>query len=164
MVTNLGVSGDVVGSLAVIRALGQPPLDGLAVGGGVVTVAALEAEPGLARGAHTLLGAALLGLHHDITVGARAEAQVGVAPHVVYEGEVDVSLPEGGRGDVSQHQVLVQQRVAARHHAAQRRGHPRADLGLAVDTPAPHAEAVTAPCTTLLFFFCTLKSYLNFCC
>ena len=34
--TSLGVSGDVVGSLAVIGALGQPPLDGLAVGGGVV--------------------------------------------------------------------------------------------------------------------------------
>ena len=157
MVTNLGMSGDVVGGLAVIRALGQPPLDGLAVGGGVVAVAALEAEAGLAGGAHTLLGAALLGLHHDITVGARAEAQVGVAPHVVYEGEVDVSLPEGWRGDVCQHQVLVQQCVAARHHAAQRRGHPRADLGLAVDTPAPHAEAVPTPCTTLLFFSAHFK-------
>ncbi len=35
----------VVGSLAVIRALGEPALDRLAVGGCVVVVTTLEAEP-----------------------------------------------------------------------------------------------------------------------
>ena len=40
----LGMSGDVVGSLAVVSTLGQPSPDCLAVRGGVVRVGALEAE------------------------------------------------------------------------------------------------------------------------
>ena len=40
----LGMSGDVVGSLAVVSTLGQPSPDCLAVRGGVVGVGALEAE------------------------------------------------------------------------------------------------------------------------
>ena len=59
---DLGVGRDVVGGLAVVRALVQPPPDGLTVSGGVVTVATLEAEPRLARPAHTLLGHTLLSL------------------------------------------------------------------------------------------------------
>ncbi len=35
----------VVGSFAVVRTLGEPALDGLAVSGGVVVVTALEAKP-----------------------------------------------------------------------------------------------------------------------
>ena len=46
----------------------------------MVGVAALEAEPGLAGVADRVLGHALLGLDDDITVGTRAEPQVGVTP------------------------------------------------------------------------------------
>lgn len=91
----------------------------------------------------TLLGHALLRLDDNITIGTGTEPQVGVTAHIVNEGEVDVALPEGGVGDVGQHQVLVQDGVALRHHAGQAGGHPGADLGLAVYTPTLHTEAVT---------------------
>ena len=79
------VSGDVVGSLAVVSALVEPLSDCLAISGGVVRVGALETELGLAGDADDLLGHAVLGLHHDITIGTRTEAEVWVAPHVVNE-------------------------------------------------------------------------------
>ena len=42
---NLRVGRNVVGRLAVVGALGEPPPDCLAVGGRVVAVPALETEP-----------------------------------------------------------------------------------------------------------------------
>ena len=83
--TIFSVSGDVVGSLAVVSALVEPLSDCLAISGGVVRVGALETELGLAGDADDLLGHAVLGLHHDITIGTRTEAEVWVAPHVVNE-------------------------------------------------------------------------------
>ena len=46
----------------------------------MVGVAALEAEPGLAGVTDRVLGHALLRLDDDITVGTRAEPQIGVTP------------------------------------------------------------------------------------
>ena len=91
----------------------------------------------------TLLGHALLRLDDNITIWPGTEPQVGVAAHVVNEREVDVSLPERGVCDVGEHQVLVQDDLALRHHAGQAGGDPGADLGLAVDTPTLHTEAVS---------------------
>ena len=138
------VSGDVVGSLAVVSTFVEPLPDCLAIRGGVVRVGALETELGLAGDADDLLGHAVLGLHHDITVGTRTKAEVGVAADVVDEGEVDVPLPDGRVSDVGQDQVLVHQIVTAGVHAGEGGGDPGLDLRLTVIPPALTTETVAA--------------------
>jgi len=94
--TVLGMCRNIVCSFTVVSAFGQPSFDGVAVCGGMVGVATLEAEPGLAVDADRVLGHAVHGFDHDRTVRTRAKSQVRVASDIVEEAEVDVPFPHLG--------------------------------------------------------------------
>ena len=66
----------------------------------------LSPELRLAGSAIDSLGTALLGLHHNVTVGSRTEAQLWVAPHVIREGILLVLFPQPGQLQQGQHKVL----------------------------------------------------------
>lgn len=102
-----GVGRDVVRCLGVVSTLRQPPANSLAVRWSVVTVSALEAESGLAGRAHAVLGDRLGCFDHNVAVWTGTKPQVGVAPNIIYEAEVFISLPYGDILDLPQDQVLL---------------------------------------------------------
>jgi len=83
--TVLCVCRDVVCSFTVVSTLSQPPLDGITISGGVVRVAALEAEPGFTGGTDSVLGDTVHCLDDYGAIRARAEAEIGVTSDIVKE-------------------------------------------------------------------------------
>ena len=74
----------IVSQSEIISLVNPILLNNLSTCGCVVTIPTFEAEPGFAGGAHAVLGHRLHSLDHNVTVRARAEPQVWVAPMILH--------------------------------------------------------------------------------
>jgi len=110
----------------------------------MVRISTFEAKSGLASCADCVLGNTLLSFDHNRTVGPRAEPQVRVAPDVVQETEMNVSLPNFRLSHLREDKIFPTEHLAARCHAREGGGHSKRYLRLAVHLPALRAEAVLA--------------------
>lgn len=71
----------------------------------------------LAGGTIDPLGPGLLGLHHNVTVGAGTEPQLWVAPHIVRKSILLVFFPQSGQLQQRQHKVLWGKNLTVATHA-----------------------------------------------
>jgi len=110
----------------------------------MVRVPTFEAKSGLAGSTDCVLGDTLLSFDHNGAVWTRAKPQVGVAPDIVEEAEVDVALPNFRFCHLRKDQVLSTENFTGRGHAGEGGGDSKGDLGLAVHLPTLGAEAVLA--------------------
>jgi hypothetical protein len=140
----LCVGRDVIGSFAIVCALGQPPFDCVTVGGSMVGVPTFEAKSGLTGSTDCVLGDTLLSFDHNGAVGTRAKPQVGMTPDIVEEAKVDVAFPNLRFRHLRKDQVLSAENLTGRRHAGEGGGDSKRYLGLAVHLPALGAEAVLA--------------------
>lgn len=142
--TVLGVRTDVVGRLAVVRALGQPAPDHPAIGRRMIVGAALVAERRVTCAARRLLGRGVRGLYDRLTVGARTEAQIGMRLDIVEKGELLVFVAHQRLTEQIENEFFGHANVALCGHATHRGGDAELDLRFEVHRPAVAAEGVSA--------------------